>query len=333
MSDIVMYSKKESKSIYDAWMKWKDEISENVDRRYSPIKASYMLHTDIAFPVEIETDIMVNYLILGKASIVDLKKYADIFIDRFSPALTNEKTEFVVEILKSDKYIGMLFKIYDKGYNDKITIVNKPDKEIIEIANELMDDDDIELELLDKENQLFGFKEKFFFVFKCNIKKLWSKDEGNENAARFMDAILKENKMKVIDYLNKRMVRNVAPSKIIIGVTPHETLVPMKEPQIKSSFDKQINLFNSISDEDVIKIVIEKLDYHEIHKIEHDFKGAYQFLIKSSSININEINEKHHGIIIDNFFETGFNYCYNYKGCIVIADEHSRNYKIIKTRK
>jgi hypothetical protein len=118
-----------------------------------------------------------------------LKDYAQVYIDRFAKSFNRNGKRFVVEVLYSQQYIGMLFKIIeDKDFVNEITF-SKCDNPLLSTA--------INLSSIRITDQLFvqkdirGFEKDFFYVFKPNEKRLWHKAISHLDVNEFSDAMLR----------------------------------------------------------------------------------------------------------------------------------------------
>lgn len=118
-----------------------------------------------------------------------LKKYAQVYIDRFAKSFNRQGKCFTVKVLYSQQYIGMLFKVVDE--NDFVCEYNlsECDDPLLAAA--------INLSSARITDQLFvqkdirGFEKEFFYIFKPNEKRLWHKAIAHLDVNEFDDAMLR----------------------------------------------------------------------------------------------------------------------------------------------
>lgn len=121
-----------------------------------------------------------------------LQQYASLFIDRFSESFNSIGKRFVAEIWYSEQIIGMFFKVIPvTDFKKKIVLKNTNCEEntfiskIIELGHS---------EITDKlfiQNDIRGFEEDFFYIFKPNERRLWHKGIGYLDLYEFLDAIMR----------------------------------------------------------------------------------------------------------------------------------------------
>ncbi|MBE6321889.1 MAG: hypothetical protein E7073_02550 [Bacteroidales bacterium] len=120
---------------------------------------------------------------------VVLKHYAKAFLDRFANSFNKIGKRFAVEVLYSQQYIGMLFKVVEEK-----EFVNE--YELSECDNPLLASA-ISFSSMRITDQLFvqkdirGFEKEFFYIFKPNEKRLWHKAIAHLDVNEFSDAMLR----------------------------------------------------------------------------------------------------------------------------------------------
>ncbi len=123
-----------------------------------------------------------------------LKKYAQIFISRFSKVYNNECNFFEVEIWWSNHIIGMFFNVIPKLSESKDQILWKKNEnlEILAKISSLGYSNITDQLFLQKD--IRGFEKKSFYIIKPNEKKQWHNAIAYFDLNEFVDAILKSGR-------------------------------------------------------------------------------------------------------------------------------------------
>ncbi len=120
-----------------------------------------------------------------------LKKYADVFLQRFQDSFKRRNKKFTIQIQWSKYIIGMFFKVTDETNNNKpISVENKTEKDLISTLLILGNEKITESLFIQKD--IHGFEKDGFYVIKPNEKKLWHKAVAYLDSEEFADAMLRE---------------------------------------------------------------------------------------------------------------------------------------------
>ena len=122
-----------------------------------------------------------------------LRKYANIFVNRFKTSLDTPESKFTVEIWHTDQIIGMFFKMIPANeYRQEITWISKQNNAafltfLLKVGVEKITDQ----LFVQKDIRGFDNNGNDFYIIKPNEKRLWHEAIAYLDVNDFADAILK----------------------------------------------------------------------------------------------------------------------------------------------
>ena len=119
-----------------------------------------------------------------------LKKYAEVFLNRFQNSFERNDKKFTIQILCSNYIIGMFFRITKANGKEQITWEKISENNFLLKLSSFGYQNITDSLFIQKD--IRGFEKDGFYIVKPNEKKLWHKAVAYLDVNEFMDAMLRE---------------------------------------------------------------------------------------------------------------------------------------------